>query len=348
MTVDRDSVLQAIRELYAEEDRWLFAKDVSVRMGLKGSGPIAKVVRKELESLAKDGLIDTEAESGFGRRFKAREGPPAEDPEPEEEPAEEQEEEPARRRGGRAPAAVRRLLALLSERPLRMVVLKGEGVDPKTVRKCVMEGWVDRVGADGYAITSAGRERLAEIDEAYPDLARPETVEPQPVERADPLNCVQGPSPDPANCGPEPEPVEPQPTEAKAEAKAEVEEPAPVPVPEPEYESESESKSEPEPEPEPDVMNPMSKLAGIPEDEEPDDPPIGEAVNAVVVSAQAAALLHVRTPEGPMLVCAPIDPRVLGQMSGMADVVGRAIRLRENNGRMQVGHIVDDVWRDAL
>lgn len=96
-------------------------------------------------------------------------------------------------------------------------------------------------------------------------------------------------------------------------------------------------------------MNPLSKLsdAGIPEDE-PDDPPIGEAVNAVVVSAQAAALLHLRTPDGPMLVCAPIDPRVLGQMSGMADVVGRAIRLRENNGRMQVGHIVDDVWRDAL
>ena len=55
MTVDRDSVLQAIRELYAEEDRWLFAKDVAVRMGLKGSGPIAKVVRKELEEIAEEG-----------------------------------------------------------------------------------------------------------------------------------------------------------------------------------------------------------------------------------------------------------------------------------------------------
>ncbi len=328
MTVDRESVLLAIRELYAEEGRWYFAKDVSVRMGLKGSGPIAKVVRKELEALARDGTIDTEAESGFGRRCKAREGPPSE---PEEEPEDEPEQEP-RRRGGRAPVAVRRLLSALSERPLRMVVLKDEGVDPKTVRKCVLEGWVDRVGADGYAITSAGRERLAEIDEAYPDLAHPETIEPQPVELADPVNCVQDPSPDPANCGPEP-----QPNEAKAEVEAEVEEPAPVP--------ESESKSESEPEP--DVMNPMSKLAGIPEDE-PDDPPIGEAVNAVVVSAQAAALLHVRTPDGPMLVCAPIDPRVLGQMTGMADVVGRAVRLRKAPGGIQVGHIVDDVWRDAL
>lgn len=337
MTVDRDSVLQAIRELYAEEDRWYFGKDVAVRMGLKGSGPIAKVVRKELEALARDGLIDTEAESGFGRRFKAREGPPAAS-------AEEQEDEPEqepRRRGGRAPVAVRRLLSALSERPLRMVVLKGEGVDPKTVRRCVMEGWVDRVGADGYAVTSAGRERLAEIDEAYPDLARPETIEPQPPELADPLNCAQDPSPDPLNCGPEPETIEPQPTEDKAEVEAEVE--GPAPVPEPESKSESESKSEPEP-----PMNPMSKLAGIPEDPEPDDPPIGEAVNAVVVSAQAAALLHVRTPDGPMLVCAPIDPRVLGQMTGMADVIGRAIRLRENSGRVQVGHIVDDVWRDAL
>ena len=74
----------------------------------------------------------------------------------------------------------------------------------------------------------------------------------------------------------------------------------------------------------------------------------GEAVNAVVVSAQAAALLHVRTPDGPMLVCAPIDPRVLGQMTGLADVVGRAIRLRRVAGGIQVGHIVDVVWRDTL
>lgn len=311
MTVDRESVLLAIRELFAVEDRWYFAKDIAVRMGLKGSSPLVKTVRRELEALAKDGTIDTEAESGFGRRFKAREGPPSE-PEQEDEPEDEPEQEP-RRRGGRAPVAVRRLLAALCERPLRMVALKDEGVDPKTVRKCNLEGWVDRVGADGYAITQAGRERLAEIDEAYPDLARPETVEPQPIE--------------------------PQPTEAKAEVKAEVEEP--VPVPEPEYESESESESKS------DVMNPLSKLAGIPEDEEPDDPPIHEAVNAVIVSAQAAALLHVRTPDGPMLVCAPIDPRVLGQMSGMADVVGRAIRIRDNGGRVQVGHIVDDVWRFA-
>ena len=321
MTVDRESVLQAVRELYAEEDRWLFAEVVAVRMGLKGSSPLVKTVRKELEALADAGTIDTEAESGFGRRFKAREGPPSE-------PEEEQEQEP-RRRGGRAPAAVRRLLALLSERPLRMVALKGEGVDPKTVRRCVLEGWVDRVGADGYAITQAGRERLAEIDEAYPDLAHPEAIEladplsciqePSP----DPVNCVQGPSPDPANCGPEPQPTEPQPT---------------VPIPEPEYESKSESEP---------VMNPMPKLAGIPE-EEPDDPPIGEAVNAVVVSAQAAALLHVRTPDGPMLVRASIDPRVLGQMTGLADVVGRAIRLRRVAGGIQVGHIVDEVWRDTL
>lgn len=334
MTVDRESVLLAIRELFAVEDRWLFAKDVAVRMGLAGSSPLVRTVRKELEAMAKDGLIDTEAESGFGRRFKAREGPPVEPD------VEEPEQEP-RRRGGRAPVAVRRLLAALYDRPRRMVVLKDEGVDPKTVRKCVLEGWVEDAGADGYAITQAGRERLAEIDEAYPELARPETIEPQPIERASPLNCVQGPSSDTVNCRPEPKPPEPQPNEAKAEVEAEVEESAPVPISEPEHESES----EPEP-----VMNPLSKLsdAGIPVDAEPDDPPIDEAVNAVVVSAQAAALLHVRTPDGPMLVCAPIDPRVLGQMTGMADVVGRAIRIRDNGGRVQVGHIVDDVWRDAL
>ena len=330
MTVDRESVLLAIRELFAEEDRWLFAKDVAVRMGLKGSSPLVKTVRRELEALADAGVVDTEAESGFGRRFKAREGPPAEAV---EEPEEEQE---PRRRGGRAPVAVRRLLVILSERPRRMVVLKDEGVDPKTVCRCVVDGWVEDAGADGYAITQAGRERLAEIDEAYPELARLETIEPQPIERVGPLNCAQSPSPDPLNCGPEPQPSEPQPTEAKAEAKAEVQEPLPISEPE------SESKSEPEP-----PMNPMSKLAGIPEDE-PDDPPIGEAVNAVVVSAQAAALLHVRTPDGPMLVCAPIDPRVLGQMSGMADVAGRAVRIRDNGGRVQVGHIVDDAWRWAL
>ena len=313
MTVDRDSVLQAIRELYAEEDRWLFAKDVAVRMGLKGSGPIARVVRKELEALAKDGVIDTEAESGFGRRFKAREAPPAE-----EEQEDEPEQEP-RRRGGRAPVAVRRLLASLYDRPRRMVVLKDEGIDPKTVRRCVVDGWVEDAGADGYAITQAGRERLAEIDEVYPELARPETIEPQPIE--------------------------PQPTEAKAEAKAEVPAPAPVPVPEPEYESESKSESEPEP----DVMNPLSKLAGIPEDEEPDDPPIGEAVNAVVLEVAVVYRIELRTARGPATVeVRKEDLRdVLGPL-GTYGAEGRAVRLREREGRTQVGHIVDDAWRWAL
>ena len=333
MTVDRESVLQAIRELYAEEDRWLFAKDVAVRMGLKGSGPIARVVRKELESLAKDGVIDTEAESGFGRRFKAREGPPAE-----EEQEEEPEQEP-RRRGGRAPVAVRRLLATLYDRPRRMVVLKDEGVDPKTVRRCVVEGWVEDAGADGYAITDAGRERLAEIDEAYPELARPETIEPQPIELAGPLNCVQDPSLDPLNCGPEP-----QPSEAKAEVEAEV--PEPLPIPEPEYESESELEPEP-------VMNPLSKLAGIPEDEEPDDPPIGEAVNAVVVGVETVCRLTVRTATGRATVDVPLREEgaltsIFGRMGTLYDAEGRAVRLREREGRTQVGHIVDDAWRWAL
>ena len=324
MTVDRESVLQAIRELYAEEDRWYFAKDVAVRMGLKGSGPIARVVRKELEAMAKEGTIDTEAESGFGRRFKAREGPPAE-------AVEEQEDEPEqepRRRGGRAPVAVRRLLAALYDRPRRMVVLKDEGVDPKTVRRCVVDGWVEDAGADGYAITQAGRERLAEIDEVYPELARPETIEPQPIE--------------------------PQPTEAKAEVEAEVEEPAPVPIPEPESKSEPEPKSEPksEPEPEPDIMNPLSKLAGIPEDE-PDEPPIGEAVNAVVVGVETVCRLTVRTATGRATVDVPLREEgaltsILGRMGTLYDAEGRAVRLREREGRTQVGHIVDDAWRWAL
>ena len=302
MTVDRDSVLQAIRELYAEEDRWLFAKDVAVRMGLKGSGPIARVVRKELEALAKDGVIDTEAESGFGRRFKAREAPPAE-----EEQEDEPEQEP-RRRGGRAPVAVRRLLASLYDRPRRMVVLKDEGIDPKTVRRCVVDGWVEDAGADGYAITQAGRERLAEIDETYPELARPETIEPQP-------------------------------TEAKAEVKAEVPEPEPAPVPEPEYESKSELESEPEP-----PMNPMSKLAGIPE-EEPDGPIMSEARNALVEGVETVYRLHVRTADGREVV----ELRGLDGLGfGACDAVGRAVRLRTNLGRTLVGHIVDDAWRWAL
>ena len=308
MTVDRESVLLAIRELYAEEDRWLFAKDVAVRMGLKGSGPIARVVRKELEALAKDGIIDTEAESGFGRRFKAREGPPVEPDVEEEQEAE--PEEPARRRGGRAPVAVRRLLASLYDRPRRMVVLKDEGVDPKTVRRCVLEGWVADAGADGYAITQAGRERLAEIDEAYPELARPETIEPQPSE--------------------------PQPIETEAEVKAEVEEP--LPISEPESESKSES------EPEPDVMNPMSKLAGIPEDE-PDEPPMSEARNALVEGVETVYRLHVRTADGREVV----ELRGLDGLGfGACDAEGCAVRLRTNMGRTLVGHIVDDAWRWAL
>ena len=427
MTVDRESVLQAIRELYAEEDRWLFAKDVAVRMGLKGSGPIARVVRKELEAMAKDGVIDTEAESGFGRRFKAREGPPAEaveeqEDEPEGEDPEEEEGEDEPGQGADRPRLVRRSLPTATHRvlkvlsdgaPRKLKVLCGYGVSTTTLKPMREEGLVVS-GPDGYRITDAGLRGLSEIEEDWPQLRgaeyaceeraeaeaqRPKGRMPTTVHamlcaladgrprRAKDLMAVgigekthgtvyqhgwcerttlgyaitdagrarmeeierdwpelRGKGRDFAFIVPaqEPQPSEPQPIETEAVVEAEVQEPVPVPEPE----SKSESESEPE-----DVMNPMSKLsdAGIPEDEEPDDPPIGEAVNAVVLEVAVVYRIELRTARGPTTVeVRKEDLRdVLGPL-GTYGAEGRAVRLREREGRTQVGHIVDDAWRWAL
>lgn len=423
MTVDRDAVLDALREASAEG--FATSKQVAAVLGIKGASPLIRTVRKELEVMARQGRIEAEVSPVVGKRFRYVDEPsgvdgivarmerrakavedgvvPDEDEEPAEEPEEnygEEEEtpeessedgpeepgqEPDRPRLVRRslPTATHRVLKVLSDGKARTLKeLKGFGVSSTTLKPMREEGLV-LSEPDGYRITDDGLRGLSEIEEDWPQLKdavydyqeyeefdrpRPKGRMPTTVHamlcaladgrprRAKDLMA--------AGIGEKTHGTVYQHgwcertalgyaiTDAGRARLDEIERDWPelrakgrdVPVPAAE-EQEPAPKAEPVPEP----VQKVEQLPGYDgPDPIPDDPPMGEAENAVVEAVEAVTVyrLTLRTARGVRTVDVS-DPYVIGKADAADFLVGMAARVRTVAGRVQVGHIVDDEWRDA-
>ena len=405
MTVDRDAVLDALREASAEG--FATSKQVAAVLGIKGASPLIRTVRKELEVMARQGRIETEVHPTIGKRFRYVEEPdgidgivarmerraravedgvvPDEDedgPEEEspEEPEEESESEADRPRLVRRslPTATHRVLRVLSDGKARTLKeLKGFGVSSTTLKPMREEGLV-LSEPDGYRITDDGLRGLSEIEEDWPQLRDSvyEYEEYEEFERPRPkgrmpttvhamLRALADGRPRrakdlmAAGIGEKTHGTVYQHgwcertsegyaiTDAGRARLGEIERDWPelrakgrdVPAPA----SEPAPKAEAVPEPEPvQILNELPGYDGP--DPLPDDPPMGEAENAVVEGVESVTVyrLTLRTARGVRTVDVS-DPYVIGK----ADV-GMAARVRTVAGRVQIGHIVDDDWRDAL
>ena len=408
MTVDRDAVLDALREASAEG--FATSKQVAAVLGIKGASPLIRTVRKELEVMARQGRIETEVHPTIGKRFRYVEEPDAIDgivarmerraravedgvvpdededgPEEEspEEPEEESESEADRPRLVRRslPTATHRVLKVLSDGKARTLKeLKGYGVSSTTLKPMREEGLV-LSEPDGYRITDDGLRGLSEIEEDWPQLKdavydyqeyeefdrpRPKGRMPTTVHamlcaladgrprRAKDLMA--------AGIGEKTHGTVYQHgwcertglgyaiTDAGRARLDEIERDWPelrakgrdVPAPA----SEPAPKAEPVPEP---VRIPNELPGCDGPDSLPDDPPMGEVENAVVEGIEAVTVyrLTLRTARGVRTVDVS-DPYVIGKADASDFLVGKAARVRTVGGRVQIGHIVDDDWRDAL
>lgn len=212
---------------------------------------------------------------------------------------------------GRMPTAVHAMLCALADgRPRRAKDLMAAGIGEKTHGTVYQHGWCERT-SEGYSITDAGRARLDEIERDWPEL------------RAKGRDVVVPASEPAPKAEPEPEPVQ------KVERS-----------PEPEEWFDEDDRLIPD----------HVKVEGV--DPVPDDPPMSEAENAVVVDLATVYRLTLRTSSGRTVVDVPacdeeVMTGVLGRMRTMCDAVGRAVRVRTVAGEVQIGHIVDDVWRFA-
>ena len=423
MTVDRDAVLDALREASAEG--FATSKQVAAVLGIKGASPLIRTVRKELEVMARQGRIEAEVNPVVGKRFRYVEEPdgidgivarmerrakavedgvvPDEDEEPDESPEEpddgtdeesegEPDQEPDRPRLVRRslPTATHRVLRVLSDgRARTLKELKGFGVSSTTLKPMREEGLV-LSEPDGYRITDDGLRGLSEIEEDWPQLRdsvyeyeeyeefdrpRPKGRMPTTVHamlcaladgrprRAKDLMA--------AGIGEKThgtvyqhgwcertglgyaitdagrariEEIERDWPELRAKGMGYVDVPtvqesAPEPVRE---------ARKPEPEPEP--VQKVEQLPGYDgPDPLPDDPPMTEAENAVVEGIESVTVyrLTLRTAKGSRTVDVS-DPYVIGKADASDFLVGKAARVRTVAGRVQIGHIVDDEWRDAL
>ena len=407
MTVDRDAVLDALREASAEG--FATSKQVAAVLGIKGASPLIRTVRKELEVMARQGRIETEVHPTIGKRFRYVEEPsgpagivarmerrakavedgvvPDED---EDESPEESEEEPEaeddRPRLVRRslPTATHRVLKVLSDGKARTLKeLKGFGVSSTTLKPMREEGLV-LSEPDGYRITDDGLRGLSEIEEDWPQLRdavydyqeyeefdrpRPKGRMPTTVHamlcaladgrprRAKDLMAAgigektHGTVYQHGWCERTSEGYAI--TDAGRSRIEEIERDWPelrakgrdVPVPAAE---EPAPKAEPAPEPEP--VQKIEQLPGYDgPDPLPDDPPMGEAENAVVEGIESVTVyrLTLRTARGVRTVDVS-DPYVIGKADASDFLVGKAARVRTVAGRVQIGHIVDDDWRDAL
>ena len=68
MTFDTADVLAGLAEASAEG--FATAKQVASMMGIKGSSPLIKSVRTELDLLVRQGRIETELDPSVGRRYR--------------------------------------------------------------------------------------------------------------------------------------------------------------------------------------------------------------------------------------------------------------------------------------
>ena len=308
-----------------------------------------------------------------------------EEPEDEDGP-EEPEQEPDRPRLVRRslPTATHRVLRVLSDGKARTLKeLKGFGVSSTTLKPMREEGLV-LSEPDGYRITDDGLRGLSEIEEDWPQLKdavydyqeyeefdrpRPKGRMPTTVHamlcaladgrprRAKDLMA--------AGIGEKTHGTVYQHgwcertglgyaiTDAGRARLGEIERDWPelrakgrdVPVP-----AAEEPVPAPKAEPEPEPVQKVEQSPGYDgPDPLPDDPPMTEAENAVVEGIEAVTVyrLTLRTARGVRTVDVS-DPYVIGQADASDFLVGKAARVRTVGGRVQIGHIVDDVWRDAL
>lgn len=216
MTFDTSDVLAGLAEASAEG--FATAKQVASIMGIKGSSPLIKSVRTELDRLARQGRIETELDPSVGRRYRTVEeasGPagimarmerrakaeedgrlPEEEPgeeseeesedEPAQEPDDDEEEEHQRLRRRTLPTATHRVLKVLSDgQRRRMMDLKGYGISSTTL-KPMREAKLVSADSEGYVITEEGLRGLAELEEDWPELrGRTYTGEPYTEARSD-------------------------------------------------------------------------------------------------------------------------------------------------------------------
>lgn len=342
-------------------------------------GPAGIVARMERRAKAvEDGVVPDEDEA-------PEESEEESDEEPEDEDGPGPGQEPDRQRLVRRslPTATHRVLKVLSDGKARTLKeLKGFGVSSTTLKPMREEGLV-LSEPDGYRITDDGLRGLSEIEEDWPQLKdavydyqeyeefdrpRPKGRMPTTVHamlctladgrprRAKDLMA--------AGIGEKTHGTVYQHgwcertglgyaiTDAGRARLDEIERDWPelrakgrnVPVP---------AAEEPEPAPK---MEAVAKAEAVPAtqpgydgpDPLPDDPPMGEAENAVVEGVEAVTVyrLTLRTARGVRTVDVS-DPYVIGKADATAFLVGMAARVRTVGGRVQVGHIVDDEWRDA-
>ena len=306
---------------------------------------------------------------------------------PEEEPEPEQEPDRPRLVRRSLPTATHRVLRVLSDGKARTLKeLKGYGVSSTTLKPMREEGLV-LSEPDGYLITDDGLRGLSEIEEDWPQLRdavydyqeyveferpRPKGRMPTTVHamlcaladgrprRAKDLMA--------AGIGEKTHGTVYQHgwcertglgyaiTDAGRARLGEIERDWPelrakgrdVPVPAAE---EQEPKMETMP-----AVEAVAKAEAVPAtqpgydgpDPLPDDPPMTEAENAVVEGIEAVTVyrLTLRTAKGVRTVDVS-DPYVIGKADATAFLVGMAARVRTVGRRVQVGHIVDDDWRDA-
>ena len=331
------------------------------------------VARMERRARAvEDGVVPDEDEDG----------PEEESP---EEPEEESESEADRPRLVRRslPTATHRVLRVLSDGKARTLKeLKGFGVSSTTLKPMREEGLV-LSEPDGYRITDDGLRGLSEIEEDWPQLRDSvyEYEEYEEFERPRPkgrmpttvhamLRALADGRPRrakdlmAAGIGEKTHGTVYQHgwcertsegyaiTDAGRARLGEIERDWPelrakgrdVPAPA----SEPAPKAEAVPEPEPvQILNELPGYDGP--DPLPDDPPMGEAENAVVEGVESVTVyrLTLRTARGVRTVDVS-DPYVIGKADASDFLVGKAARVRTVGGRVQIGHIVDDDWRDAL
>ena len=218
----------------------------------------------------------------------------------------------------KVPTAVHRLLALIAGGPLRSYELTGAGVYASTVSSAVKRGLAERT-PDGYEITESGLAWLEAKEREFPVLAEARAQMPKPAEEAPGI---------PAEAA-EPEgPAEPGGPEQEA-PEAPAGDPEREPLQEQPEEQEQEAPEEPEPGPKPELPR---------------------EANAIITELAEVTVYRIRyrTAHGSGEATFGDPSDVLGDLTDMQWAVGKAVRVREKDGRTEFGHIVDDIWRPCL
>lgn len=218
----------------------------------------------------------------------------------------------------KVPTAVHRLLALVAGGPLRSYELTGAGVYASTVSSAVKRGLAERT-PDGYEITESGRAWLEAKEREFPVLAEARAQMSKPAEEAPGI---------PAEAA-EPEET-PEPGEPEQEAPE-------APAGDPEQGSLQEQPEEPEKEAQEEPE--LGPMPGPPRE-----------ANAIITELAEVTVYRIRyrTAQGSGEATFGDPSAVLGELSDIQWAVGKAIRIREKDGRTEFGHIVDDIWRPCL